>query len=128
MKYFMGQDVVLYAYKHIPYEYTCMGCPICVWACIHIWGRTCLLRTVDDPPEVKYINTHVRKPISTAGPEVWLDLGIELLQNEDVAELRRIKNSISDYNLCCSEMFKLWLEREPTGSWRNLIDALKQID
>ena len=59
---------------------------------------------------------------------MWLDLGIELLQNEDVAELQRIKNSTSDCSLCCSEMFKLWLQREPRGSWRNLIDALKQID
>ena len=25
----------------VPYEYTHMGRPICVWANIHIWGSTC---------------------------------------------------------------------------------------
>ena len=77
---------------------------------------------------MKYINRHVRKDICAGGPYLWLDLGIELLQSEYVAELQKIKNSISDSSLCCSEMFRLWLERQRTASWRNLIDALKQID
>ena len=86
-----------------------------------------LLPTVDDRPEVKYINRHVKENICAAGPEVWLDLGIELLQEEDVAALKTIKSSVSDCTVRCSEMFTLWLERQPKATWRNLIDALKQI-
>ena len=41
-----------------------------------------LLHIVDDHPEVKYINRHVKENICAARPEVWLDLGIELLQEE----------------------------------------------
>ena len=58
---------------------------------------------------------------------MWLDLGIELLQEEDVAALKTIKSKASDCTVRCSEMFELWLERQPKASWRNLIDALKQI-
>ena len=86
-----------------------------------------LLHTVDDRPEVKYLNRHVKDNIRAAGQEVWRDLGVELLQNEDVIELDAIKNNRTELAVCCSEMFKLWLERQPNASWRNLIDALKQI-
>ena len=58
---------------------------------------------------------------------MWLKLGVELLQNKDVAALETIKNNTTELNVRCSEMFKLWLNREPEASWRKLIDALKQI-
>ena len=86
-----------------------------------------LLHTVDDRPEIKYLNRHVKENICAAGPEVWLDLGVELLQQEDVAALKTIKSNISDCTVRCSEMFQLWLERQPEASWRKLIGALKQI-
>ena len=82
---------------------------------------------MDDRPKVKFLNRHVRENICAAGPEVWLDLGIELLQEEDIAALKTIKSNTSDCTVRCSEMFALWLERQPKASWRNLIDALKQI-
>ena len=83
---------------------------------------------MDDRPEVKYLNRHVKENICAAGPEVWLDLGVELLQQKDVIALKAIKNAHkTELAMCCSEMFKLWLERQPKASWRNLIDALKQI-
>ena len=37
------------------------------------------------------------------------------------------KNGVNDLSLRCSNMFMLWLEREPKASWSNLIQALKQI-
>ena len=82
---------------------------------------------MDDRPEIKYFNRHVKENICAAGPEVWLDLGIELLQQEDIAALKTIKSNVSDCTVRCSEMFELWLERQPKASWRNLIEALKQI-
>ena len=59
---------------------------------------------------------------------MWLKLGEELLQEKDVAALEAIKNNTTELNVRCSEMFKLWLKREPKASWRKLIDALKQIE
>ena len=84
-------------------------------------------RTVNDRPEVKYINRHVKENVCAAGPEVWLELGIELLQNEDIAALEMIKNNESECSVRCSEMFKLWLKRQTNASWRHLLTALKRI-
>ena len=58
---------------------------------------------------------------------MWFDLGTELLQQKDIEELQVIKNGVPDLSLRCSNMFMLWLEREPKASWSNLIQALKQI-
>ena len=83
--------------------------------------------TVNDRPEEKYINRHVRDQICSAGPAVWLDLGMELLQKAHVPALWKIKSNTSECSVSCSEMFKLWLEREPKASWSHLIEGLKRI-
>ena len=85
------------------------------------------LQTVNDQPELKYINRHVKENICAAGSEVWLELGIELLQKDDIAALKIIKNNVSDCSVRCSDMFKLWLQRQPSPSWRHLLTALKHI-
>ena len=41
--------------------------------------------------------------------------------------MKTIKSSVSDCTVRCSEMFTLWLGRQPKATWRNLIGALKQI-
>ena len=86
-----------------------------------------LFHTVDDRPEEKYFNRHVKETICAAGPEVWRDLGVQLLQEKDIIALDMIKNSKAELAVRCSEMFKLWLKRQPKASWRDLIEALKQI-
>ena len=58
---------------------------------------------------------------------MWLDLGMELLQTEDLIALKMIKNYLSDCREQCLEMFTLWLQRQPNASWRHLINALKRI-
>ena len=58
---------------------------------------------------------------------MWLDLGIQLLEKEDVAALLAIKSDVSECSERCSKMFNLWLERRPKASWSNLIEALKLI-
>ena len=55
----------------------------------------------------------------------WHDLGIELL-DPDVDELDTIEAGSSDLNKCCTKMFQLWLKKQPTASWNQLIEALKQ--
>ena len=55
----------------------------------------------------------------------WHDLGIELL-DPDVEELDTIEAGCSDLNKCCTKMFQMWLKKQPTASWNQLIEALKQ--
>ena len=56
----------------------------------------------------------------------WHDLGIELL-DPDIEELEMIEAECSsDLNKCCHKMFQLWLKKQPTASWNQLIEALKQ--
>ena len=55
----------------------------------------------------------------------WYDLGIEL-HHPDVKELDTIEAGYSDLNMRCTKMFQLWLNKQPTASWNQLIEALKQ--
>ena len=57
----------------------------------------------------------------------WHYLGIELLDSNDVGELNTIEaENPSDLNKCCIKMFDLWLKKQPTASWDQLIEALRQ--
>ena len=62
-------------------------------------------------------------------PEVWRDLGRELLGEEGELELNIIAaNNHDNVIKCCSGMFSLWLERQPEASWRQLINALRNVN
>ena len=79
----------------------------------------------DQRPSLKCLNRHVRKSVGSS----WYDLGIDLLESNDVKELNIIRSQHSaDINTCCTEMFQLWLRKHPTASWNKLIDSLKYID
>ena len=57
----------------------------------------------------------------------WHDLGIELLDSNDVEELDTIEaEHPSDLSKCCTKMFNLWLKKQTTSSWNQLIEALRQ--
>ena len=58
----------------------------------------------------------------------WHDLGIELLDYNDIEELDAIKaKHPSDLDKCCTKMFVLWQMRQPKeASWNQLIKALSQ--
>ena len=59
--------------------------------------------------------------------EKWYNLGIELLDPDDVEELDRIEaKHPSDLKKCCTKMFQFWLRKHPTASWNQLIIALRQ--
>lgn len=85
-----------------------------------------LLTTVDDRPEVVFLYRHVRKQLCASGAEMWKNLGVELLGDTNALEIIKLSNS-NDVQSCCSAMFRLWLERGTTASWRQLINALKQL-
>ena len=82
-------------------------------------------------PEDLYLNRHVIKQVTAAcafQPDVWRDLGIELLQQDAVTQLDVIKvNNVNDITKCCSEMLTLWRQQQPGASWSQLIEALRQV-
>ena len=59
---------------------------------------------------------------------MWYELGLELFDDKDVSLLDNIKaNHPNNCEICCMEMFKLWRNKKPEGSWKKLLDALKHI-
>ena len=86
---------------------------------------------VEDRPDIKYLNSHVRSHICGAcafNPEIWKDLGIELMGQDIVVDLDIISaNKRGDVVGCCSSMFSLWLRRQTEASWKQLIDALIKV-
>ena len=62
------------------------------------------------------MNRHVIKEVAAAcanRPDVWRDLGIELLGQGGIAELDVIKaNNTDDVMKCCSKMVSLWLQQQ----------------
>ena len=86
---------------------------------------------VEDRPDIRYINSHVRIHICSAcdlSPRIWEDLGIELMGQHSEAEINTISaNNRGDVEGCCSSLFTLWLQRQPEANWKQLIDALIKI-
>ena len=82
-------------------------------------------------PEDKYLNKYVREKVCGAcanSPDIWRDLGIELMGQQGVTKLDEIKvNNNGNLTLCCSAMFDLWRQRQPKANWSQLISALKEI-
>ena len=83
------------------------------------------IHTGQDRPALKLLNKHVRKRVSSK----WHDLGLELLEQEDEEKLSEIKiNNPNDADECCKEMFQLWLRKCTNATWKQLIQALKEVE
>ena len=88
---------------------------------------------VDDRPELKYLENHVRDHLCAAcedNSEAWKDFGMELLPvGDDTVAILKTISVISHGNIikCCSSLFSLWLDRQPAATWRQLIQALTKI-
>ena len=91
--------------------------------CDQIHSFACSLFVGHQRPSLKYLNRYVRGSVSSK----WHDLGIELLDPDDVEELDKIKIQYpQDLNECCKAMFQLWLRKQSDASWNQLIGALRQ--
>ena len=73
-------------------------------------------------PSLKYLTDYDRTWLDM----MWHELGIELLDSNDVGELDTIKAMYQSDRNKCIEMFDLWLKKRPTASWNQLIEALRQ--
>ena len=85
----------------------------------------CTLFIGNQKPSLRFLNRYVRGEVGLK----WYDLGTELLDSDDIGTLDTIEaDHPSDHNKCCVKMFKLWLRKQPSASWNQLIEALKQPD
>ena len=76
-----------------------------------------------DHPTLKYLNKYVKIDISTK----WYDIGVELLDDEDVPVLKRIKADHGrNSDECTAKMLELWLEKKPDTTWNDLIQTLRE--
>ena len=72
---------------------------------------------------MKYLNRYIRQSIRAR----WYDLGLELLGDDGIEALNKIKcDNKNDYRICCTEMFQLWLKKQPKAPWKQLIESLRQ--
>ena len=69
----------------------------------------------------------MREQLCAKSAQIWKDLGLELLSTGSNDALKVIENNKGDVRDRCSAMFQLWLDRQPTASWRQLIKALKGL-
>ena len=82
---------------------------------------------VSDRPDDKHLNKYVREKVCAAGTDKWRDLGIVLMGQNDVYVLDIIKANSNDNVACCTRMFTEWRQRTPKASWKQLIEALKEV-
>ena len=52
-------------------------------------------------------------------------MGIELLEDDQLAQLRVITANYNDVTRQCSEMFIYWLQTHPNATWHQLVAALR---
>ena len=96
---------------------------MCKWVMYHFINIICFVGY--QRPSLRYLNRHVMKPVGSK----WYKLGIDLLESGDVEELNKIRSQYpTDIDTCCIEMFQLWLNKQPTASWNQLIESLRCID
>ena len=78
--------------------------------------------TVHSKPTIKLLQSS--KIITAIGPK-WYELGIELLDDDQLTQLESIKANHNETNRCCTAMFIYWLQSHSTATWHQLIGALK---
>ena len=64
------------------------------------------------------------KVISAIGPK-WYELGIELLDDDQIRQLDTIETNKTEVTRRCTAMLKYWLESHPTATYQDLVKALK---
>lgn len=77
---------------------------------------------VHSKPTIKVLlNSNI---ISAIGPK-WYELGILLLDDDQVTELDNIETNKSEVSRCCTAMFMYWLKSHSNATWCDLVEALK---
>ena len=78
--------------------------------------------TVHSKPNIKDLQSY--KIISAIGPK-WYELGIALLDNDQVIQLENIETNKSEVSRRCTAMLMYWLKSHSNATWHDLVKALK---
>ena len=78
--------------------------------------------TVHSKPTIKALQRS--KIISSIGPK-WFQLGIALLDDDQVKQLKVIETNNNEVTRRCTEMLMHWLESHSNATWHDLVEALK---
>ena len=81
-----------------------------------------IIYVVSSKPTLKKLQ---QTKIITAVGSKWYELGIELLDEDQLTQLDIIKTNNNEVTRRCAEMFLFWLRTHSTATWQNLADALK---
>ena len=81
-----------------------------------------MFTTVLSKPIIKVLQHS--KVISAIGPK-WYELGIELLDDDQMRQLDIIETNNNEVTRRCTAMLKYWLESHPTATYQDLAKALK---
>ena len=81
-----------------------------------------LLTIVNSTPTIKLLQSS--KIISTIGSK-WYELGIALLDEDQIKQLEIIKVNNSEVTRCCTTMLNFWLESHSKATWQDLKAALE---
>jgi len=73
-------------------------------------------------PDIKLLQSS--KIITAIGPK-WYELGIALLDRDQLAQLEIIKANHNEATRCCTAMFIYWLQSHSKATWYQLAEALK---
>ena len=90
---------------------------------------TCLY-IVDDRPKEVYLSRYIRTHLCATyhdNSHAWLDLGAKLLPDAET-HLSMISQNHQGVEEKWSLLLQLWLQRKPDASWKQLINALKEIN
>ena len=81
-----------------------------------------LSTTVTSKPTIKALQSS--KIITVIGPK-WYELGIALLDDDQLTQLEIIKINDSEVTRRCTVMLIYWLQSHSTATWHDLVEALK---
>ena len=81
-----------------------------------------LTTTAYSKPTIKVLQHS--KVIGAIGPK-WYELGIGLLDDDQLRQLEIIEANNSEVTRRCTAMLMYWLESHSNATWNDLVEALK---
>ena len=99
------------------------------YTCVHTYTYVQLILDMYLCYVIVYSKPSLKKlqqiKVITAVGSKWYELGIELLDEDQLTQLDIIKTNNNEVTRCCAEMFLFWLRSHSAVTWQDLIKALK---
>ena len=116
-------SVCTYVYTvHCYSVHTYIIIPLHVCVCLTTYGCNACIGS--DQPKISELCKYVKVEVA---PQ-WYDLGVQLLNEEQVKKLNVMQSDHpGDSEKCCTALFNHWLQVDTTASWDKLMMALIHI-